>query len=293
MTDVASDDARRIELSAAIGSRIREARLAQAATLRDLAGELGVSPATMSALENGRTGISAVRLAEVAALLGVSVDSLLVGGLDNGAAQHAAAPEPVRRTEWRTFEPEPFDQPLEAAVEAFLELGYHGSTMRDIANRAGLSVPGVYYHFASKQEMLVTILEHTMDDLLWRCHSALDEAKDPVSRFKILVECLVLFHSRRREWGFLGRSELRALEGEARIRIRDKRAAVQELVDREIELACAAGEFFAKDPREAGRAVAALCVGISQWYSDDGARSAEEVAVQYVEFALGLVKNRG
>ncbi len=39
---------------------------------------------------------------------------------------------------------------LLAALECFVERGYHGTTIRQIANRAGVSVPGLYHHYASK-----------------------------------------------------------------------------------------------------------------------------------------------
>src|SRR6478672_7086438 len=43
---------------------------------------------------------------------------------------------------------------LEAAAEAFAARGFHATTTRDIASRAGLSPAGVYVHFASKEELL-------------------------------------------------------------------------------------------------------------------------------------------
>ena len=112
--------------------------------------------------------------------------------------------------DWRRFPPIELDAPLAAALAAFLEVGYHGATIRDIAQRAGLSVPGLYHHYASKQEMLVAILDLTMDDLQTRMLAARAEGADPVARFALLVECLALFHTHRRELGFVGASEMRS-----------------------------------------------------------------------------------
>ncbi|MCW2667334.1 MAG: hypothetical protein JWN57_2296, partial [Frankiales bacterium] len=61
---------------AAIGRRVKELRLARGMTLRQLAGLLDVSPATLSAIENGHTGISSVRLAQAAAVLDAPVEDL-------------------------------------------------------------------------------------------------------------------------------------------------------------------------------------------------------------------------
>jgi len=41
-----------------------------------------------------------------------------------------------------------------AAADAFAQRGFHATTTRDIASRAGLSPAGVYVHFASKEVLL-------------------------------------------------------------------------------------------------------------------------------------------
>lgn len=76
---------------------------------------------------------------------------------------------------WREYDELVLDPVLRAAVSAFVETGYHGATARRIAQLAGLSVPGMYHHFATKQDMLVGILDLTMDDLLGRGHEAKEE----------------------------------------------------------------------------------------------------------------------
>ncbi|MDD5468138.1 MAG: TetR/AcrR family transcriptional regulator [Anaerolineales bacterium] len=46
---------------------------------------------------------------------------------------------------------------LNAAQDLFTRQGYHGTSMRQIANKAGLAVAGVYNHFASKEEVFVAV----------------------------------------------------------------------------------------------------------------------------------------
>ncbi len=274
-------------------------------TLRQLAGLLGVSPATLSAIENGHTGISSVRLAQAASALGAPVEDLFSGqpAASRPARPGRAAPAASSRTavpeavgddgtalDWRAYPPLDLDPPLAAALSAFLEFGYHGATMRHIAQRAGLSVPGVYHYHASKQEMLVAILDLTMDDLLSRSLAARAEGRDAVERFSLLVECLALFHTHRRELGFVGASEMRSLEPASRERIADARRRQQRLVDEEVEQAASEGSFSTRRPHEAARAVVTMCTALPQWFSDHGPAPAEEVAEQYVQFALDLVR---
>lgn len=48
---------------------------------------------------------------------------------------------------------------IEAAHAQFLEKGYHGASMRQIADGAGLAVGGIYNHFANKEEIFVEVLD--------------------------------------------------------------------------------------------------------------------------------------
>jgi AcrR family transcriptional regulator len=46
----------------------------------------------------------------------------------------------------------------EAAYRLFLDQGYHATSMRQIAERAGLALGGIYNHFASKDEIFQAII---------------------------------------------------------------------------------------------------------------------------------------
>src|SRR5690242_12545873 len=54
---------------------------------------------------------------------------------------------------------------LAAAVQLFAAYGYHAATMRDIAKLAGIQAASIYYHYPSKQALLVEIMEHHMQQL--------------------------------------------------------------------------------------------------------------------------------
>jgi len=46
----------------------------------------------------------------------------------------------------------------DAAIGLFLEQGYHATSMRQIAQRSGLALGGIYNHFASKDEIFEAII---------------------------------------------------------------------------------------------------------------------------------------
>jgi AcrR family transcriptional regulator len=47
---------------------------------------------------------------------------------------------------------------LRAARRVFARLGYNGSSMRGIAEEAGMTFPGLRHHFATKDELLIAVL---------------------------------------------------------------------------------------------------------------------------------------
>ncbi len=55
---------------------------------------------------------------------------------------------------------------LEAALELFSKQGFRGSTMRQIADAAGLSVGNLYHHFPSKEAIFERLLEDYWQRLL-------------------------------------------------------------------------------------------------------------------------------
>lgn len=54
------------------------------------------------------------------------------------------------------------DRILEVALELFSRRGYEGTSIRDIAERMGMTKAAVYYHFPSKEELLADVLTPAM-----------------------------------------------------------------------------------------------------------------------------------
>jgi AcrR family transcriptional regulator len=261
---------------------LRQARRDAGLTLRDVAASLEVSVGTWSAVENGHTRLSDTRLEAAAGLLGTDPTVLRDGQSPD------ASPDPA--PSWRDFAPLQLDPPLAGALEAFVELGYHGASIRTIAQRAGLSVPGVYHHWPTKQHLLVALLDLTMEDLLTRARAARAEGDGPIERFTRLVECLALYHTHRRELGFIGASEMRSVDKPDRGRIAAARTEMQHMVDEEVAEGCRRGLMRTPLPKQAARAVVTMCTALPQWWSPSGPSSPEVVAGQYVDFALDVVR---
>lgn len=275
------------------GMAIRAARRRRGLTLREFAHRLEVSPATVSAIENGKTGISVARLHQCAAALGLTPAQILSGtDIAAPAAANCAAGEVTpaqQHRHWRSFPALTLDSVLAAAIDAFVETGYYGSTIRDIAARAGMSVPGIYHHYPDKQALLVAILDLTMTELHWRVDAARADADSGLQQVRLVVEALALFHTHRQKLAFIGASEMRSLTTTNRQRIADSRSRLQHTLDAAIDHAVAEGSVDVEDPRMAGRAVATMCTALSQWFNAQGPTTPEEIARTYADFATSLL----
>ncbi|SIS22717.1 TetR/AcrR family transcriptional regulator [Williamsia sterculiae] len=195
---------------------------------------------------------------------------------------------------WRDYGEPQLPAPLAAALAAFAEQGYHGTSVRDIAARANLSVPGLYHHYPSKQSLLQGLLEMTMTDLLARSERAVAAAGNaPVERFGAVVECLLRFHMYRREQAFIGSTEIRSLDDSYRAAYIAHRDRQQRMVDEIIEAGMAEGDFTTAYPKDAGRAVTTMCVSVSTWYKPSGPLDADELVKRYLQIARDAVGYRG
>jgi AcrR family transcriptional regulator/transcriptional regulator with XRE-family HTH domain len=267
-----------------LGGRIRDVRRRRGLSVRALATALGLSAATVSAIENGRTGVSTDRLAELADALGVSAGALL-------SRAGAAAQERPPVTDWRAFGDLDLDPALAGAIAAFVDTGYHGATVRTIAATAGISVPAVYQRHAGKQALLVRVLDLTMDELDLVLASALAEGAEatPLRRLALIVEALGLFHTLRSDLAFIGASEMRSIEPPDRARIAARRSSIQHLIDAEIAAALRDGTATTTMPLETGRAIATMCTSLPQWFDVEGPTTPQQVATAYAELALHMV----
>jgi AcrR family transcriptional regulator len=182
------------------------------------------------------------------------------------------------------------EQILLAALRCFLEKGYHGTTIRSVAARAGVSVPGLYHHYASKSVLLERLIDQVMDDLVAETEEALEGAgDDPLDRFDAVVVAHVRFHCHRPEESFIGNSELRSLSRSAHKRVVAKRDRQQRIFDRVVEEGLDAGLFDLEWPRQTSRALVTMCTAVATWYRRDGEWSSAQIVELYRTLARNLV----
>ncbi|AXY49934.1 MULTISPECIES: TetR/AcrR family transcriptional regulator [Rhodococcus] len=101
---------------------------------------------------------------------------------------------------------------LDSALRNMNERGYHGTSMRDIARDADITVASIYHHFKSKQEILQDIMTRALHDAIAMTRGALLRAGGlPDAQLQALVRAWVMFHTARQLDALVGATELRSL----------------------------------------------------------------------------------
>ncbi|MGH8013925.1 MAG: TetR/AcrR family transcriptional regulator [Candidatus Binataceae bacterium] len=76
-------------------------------------------------------------------------------------------------------------QLLGAAARLFRERGYHATSMRDIAKAVGMLSGSIYYHFDSKEEMLVAVYEEGARRFSEAVDAAIVNSSEPWTRLRL------------------------------------------------------------------------------------------------------------
>lgn len=190
---------------------------------------------------------------------------------------------------WRAEQPMALDPILEAALAAFFEQGYHGTPVRDIARRVGVTVPALYYHHANKEAILVALLDRITRDFIERAREADAEAGDDVvQRLRLVVESIALGMTWRPELSSL-QAEMRYLSAEQHVRQAAVRDELEGLLAQIVAEGVEEGVFHVDDRAGTVRGLLGMLHWITTWYQRGGELSPDEIATQYADHACRLV----
>lgn len=177
----------------------------------------------------------------------------------------------------------------EAAVVAFAERGFHGTTTRDIATAAGMSPAALYVHHRSKEELLHELSLAGHETTLRLVREAIAAHDAPTDQLRALVHTFALHHARAHTSARVVNYELASLSPEHLAEIMQLRHQIDEAVRGVVDAGVATGEFDVPHPRLAAAAILSLGIDIARWYDDGGPWSPDGLASGYADIALRIV----
>ncbi len=176
-----------------------------------------------------------------------------------------------------------------AAIEAFAEHGYGGTTTRDIAARLGLSAAAMYPHYKSKEELLFVIAYEGHQKTVEWLKDADPVSESPANRLRAVVAEFA-----RTQAAYHGRSkvveyELTALSPDHYRVILGLRRKLTRHIREIVEAGAAHGSFAFPDAEGVTLAIVSLCVDVCRWFPAGRYADPETVAKLHSELALRLV----
>ncbi|MEU3408622.1 TetR/AcrR family transcriptional regulator [Streptomyces sp. NPDC006670] len=193
---------------------------------------------------------------------------------------------------WSEVTPDAARRLLVAAVEAFAERGYHATTTRDIAGRAGMSPAALYIHYKTKEELLHRISRIGHDKALEILESAASAPGAAADRLDAAVRSFVRWHAAHHTTARVVQYELDALAAGHRSEIVALRRRSDAAVRRILADGVRAGEFDVPDVPGTTLAVLSLCIDVARWFNADGRRTPDEVGALYSDLVLRMVGAR-
>lgn len=138
----------------------------------------------------------------------------------------------------------------DAAGNLFLNSGYHSTSVREIAQKAGLSVGSVFNYFTSKEEILFYIFSRNQE----RAEAILRDQQAEFERLKaegvnpkellwLAYKSYVLLVEELRRYTVLGYQEFKSLTAVERRRLLDGETRIQHFLEEIITYGVAQGVF--------------------------------------------------
>ncbi|HEX9498164.1 MAG TPA: TetR family transcriptional regulator KstR2 [Mycobacterium sp.] len=181
------------------------------------------------------------------------------------------------------------DELLELAAAMFAERGLRATTVRDIADSAGILSGSLYHHFSSKEEMVDELLRGFLDWLFDRYQEIVATEPNPLERLKGLFMTSFEAIADRHSQVVIYQDEAKRLSGQPRFSYVDDRNKEQrkmwvDVLNQGIE----EGYFRPDiDVDLVYRFIRDTTWVSVRWYQPGGPLTAEQVGRQYLSIVLG------
>ena len=181
------------------------------------------------------------------------------------------------------------DELLDLAATMFAERGLRATTVRDIADSAGILSGSLYHHFKSKEQMVEEVLRDFLDWLFARYQEIVETEPNPLERLKGLFMASFEAIEHRHAQVVIYQDEAKRLSSLPQfdfvdIRNKEQRKMWLDLLNEGVEQGCFRPDI---DVDVVYRFIRDTTWVSVRWYQPGGPLTAEEVGRQYLSIVLG------
>ncbi|MBV6395107.1 MAG: HTH-type transcriptional repressor KstR2 [Anaerolineales bacterium] len=172
---------------------------------------------------------------------------------------------------------------LEAAAQVFRKKGFHGASMSDIAEAVNLKKASLYHHVASKQEILLALLDRALELLTERIAPLARQSSPAEAKLRQMIHAYLNLLAENADLAAVLLFEHRSLEPRQHARHIPNRDRFEKLwLDIVLE-GVKAKKFRVSNPALAVRAMLGTLNWTLTWYRANGQMSMEEIADQIAD----------
>ena len=176
---------------------------------------------------------------------------------------------------------------IKQSINLFVEKGFSATSIQDIVDTIGVTKGSFYYHFKSKEALLMDIHSHYIDDLLRRQKAILDTEKSHKDKLMAIVELIIVDIEKQGAVGRVYFREIRHLKEENAAIIRQKRADFRNNIEVLLKEGIEANEFRKElQPKIITFAILGITNWSYQWFNPEGSLSVKELSAMYTDFIL-------
>jgi AcrR family transcriptional regulator len=187
------------------------------------------------------------------------------------------------------------DELLDLAATMFAERGLRATTVRDIADSAGILSGSLYHHFKSKEQMVEEVLRDFLDWLFTRYQEIVGREADPLERVKGLFMTSFEAIENRHAQVVIYQDEAKRLSGLPQFefveaRNREQRRMWVDVLKQGMKEGCFRPDI---DVDLVYRFIRDTTWVSVRWYQPGGPLTAEQVGRQYLAIVLGGITKEG
>lgn len=185
-----------------------------------------------------------------------------------------------------SFGPKTLEAIRKAGLRLIFEHGYEATSLRQLAAEVGIRPSSLYNYMHTKQDLLFSLIEMHMQELLDQVDAALTDVGEPVDRLAAFVAFHVRYHMVRKSEVSVVNFELRSLDAEHYATVVEMRKRYESRLSDVIEDGIQRGIFGPLDVAVATFAILAMLTGVCTWYRPDGRLSEAEIIKVHTSMAL-------
>ncbi len=182
------------------------------------------------------------------------------------------------------------DEILAAATRVFREKGYHGASVRDIAESVGLLKGSLYHYIRSKEELLARLFEGALQETVRELEEIATRDASATVRLRAMVRAYALSVTANLDSVGIFLREWRSLPPPELARVRARRRTMRSLFESVLAEGARKREFAAGDTKVATLAILGMVNWLYEWYRPRGRLRPEALADELADRAVRSVK---